>query len=123
MIIVNEDNSIYLTRGDTVAFNVAAIYNDQPFEFKSGDTVRLRVTEKKNTTNVVLERDFPVSENTEEVQILLTSEDTKIGDDINKPVDYWYEIEYQDTYGNVQTIVGYDEDGAKIFRLYPEGGE
>jgi hypothetical protein len=123
MIIVNEDNSIYLTRGDTVAFYVAAIYNDQPFEFKSGDTVRLRVTEKKNTTNVVLERDFPVSKNTEEVQILLTSEDTKIGDDINKPVDYWYEIEYQDTYGNVQTIVGYDEDGAKIFRLYPEGGE
>jgi hypothetical protein len=51
---------------------------------------------------------------------MLSKEDTKIGKKVNKPVDYWYEVELNpDTYP--QTIVGYDEDGAKIFKLYPEG--
>ena len=58
----------------------------------------------------------------ESVTINLTKEDTKIAEIINKPVDYWYEIEMNpDT--EPQTIIGYDEDGEKIFRLYPEGSE
>ena len=82
--------------------------------------MRLSVFGKKNCTDVVLQLDVVVAEATERVNIMLSKEDTKIGKKVNKPVDYWYEVELNpDAYP--QTIVGYDEDGAKIFKLYPEG--
>jgi hypothetical protein len=70
----------------------------------------------------VLQKDTKVTSASTKVSISLLSADTKIGEYINKPTDYWYEIELNpDT--APQTIVGYDEDGAKVFRLYPEGRE
>ena len=57
---------------------------------------------------------------TDLVTISLSSTDTRIGEIINKPVDYWYEIELNpDT--TPQTIIGYDADGPKILKLFPEG--
>ena len=120
MIVVNADNSIYLTRGDTVAFSVSASFDDVPYEFQAGDVVCLRVFEKKNCDNVVFQKDFPVLSNTGEIQIILTEDETRIGEVIDKPVDYWYEIELNPD-SIPQTIIGYDEDGAKIFKLFPEG--
>jgi hypothetical protein len=68
---------------------------------------------------VVLVVDTEVTEEAELVEIELTSEDTRIGEVISKPVDYWYEVELNpDT--KPQTIIGYDKDGAKVFKLYPE---
>ena len=52
----------------------------------------------------------------------MTGEDTKIGQVINKPIDYWYEIELNPEI-NPQTVIGYDNDGAKIFKLFPEGAD
>lgn len=121
MIIVNEDNSIYLTRGDDVAFDVGATINGETFTFNAGDNVHFIVTEKKNCGAVVLDKTIPVTTDSETVRIRLTNEETKIGGVISKPIDYWYDIELIDRLGNVQTLVGYDEDGAKIFRLFPEG--
>jgi len=46
----------------------------------------------------------------------------KIGDVINKPTDYWYEIEINPE-TKPQTIIGYDENGEKILKLYPEGSD
>ena len=69
-----------------------------------------------------MQKDFPVASDTQSVEISLTMEDTKIGDIISKPEDYWYEIELNPE-TNPQTIVGYDEDGPKVFKLFPEGGE
>jgi hypothetical protein len=70
----------------------------------------------------VLEKDVTVEEETSVVSITLERTDTKLGGIINKPVDYWYEVELNpDT--TPQTIVGYDSDGPKIFRLFPEGGD
>jgi hypothetical protein len=37
-------------------------------------------------------------------------------------VDYWYEVELNPD-EDCQTIVGYDEDGAKVLRLFPEGAD
>ena len=51
--------------------------------------------------------------------INLTSEETRIGNLTNAPVEYWYKIELNNQY----TIVGYDEDGAKKLILYPEGSK
>ena len=69
-----------------------------------------------------MQKDFPVTEVTEKVFIYLDEEDTKIGEIISKHKDYWYEIVLNpDTVP--QTIIGYDEDGAKVFRLFPESNE
>lgn len=121
MFVINEDLSIYLTRGDSAVFSVGATIGGTEYTFKEGDVVRFKVFGKKDCEDVVLKKDVVVGEATNLVQIALDSDETKIGDVISKPTDYWYEVELNpDTYA--QTIIGYDEDGAKIFKLYPEGG-
>ena len=117
-----EGNTIYATRGDIVLLSISADDDGERYTFVTGDVVRFKVYGKKDAENVVLQKDFPVTEETSEVQIVLTEEDTKIGEVISKPTDYWYEIELNPN-SFPQTIIGYDEDGAKIFRLYPEGAD
>ena len=122
MFVVNEDKSIYVTRGDAGVFRVAAKIGDEAYTFSAGDAVRLKVFGKKDCENVVLQKDVAVEEDTKEVKIFLSGDDTKFGEVISKPVDYWYEIELNpETYP--QTIVGYDDDGAKIFKIFPEGSD
>ena len=121
MFFIDEDLTIHITRGDAVAFSVGADIGEESYEFNPDDVVRFKVFAKKDCADVVLIKDTTVTEATSAVEILLEKEETKIGDVINKPVDYWYEVELNpDTYP--QTIVGYDESGAKVFKLYPEGG-
>jgi hypothetical protein len=120
MFVVNEDKSIYVTRGDIAFFSVTAQDNGQPYQFAQYDVVRVKVYGKKDAANVVLQKDFLVPEATEKVEVFLSKNETKIGEVISKPTDYWYEIELNpDT--DPQTIIGYDEDGAKVFKLFPEG--
>lgn len=122
MFVVNTDKSMSITRGDAATFWVAAVINGEDYHFKPGDVVRFKVFEKKNCDNVVLKKDTVVAEDLLAVQIYLSGDETKVGDVISKPTDYWYEIELNpDTHP--QTIIGYDEDGAKIFKVYPEGAE
>ena len=119
MFVVNEDNSIYATRGDIVFFSVAAENNGVAYTFQPGDLVRISVYGKKDAETVVLQKDFPVVSATEKVDIVLTEQDTKFGEVISKPKDYWYEV-VLNPFTDPQTIIGYDEDGAKVFKLYPE---
>lgn len=121
MFNINEDLSINITRGDAAVFSVGAYIGETEYTFKEGDVVRFKVFEKKDCADVVLRKDITVSEATSRVQIALDSDETKIGGVISKPTEYWYEVELNpDTYP--QTIIGYDENGAKLFTLYPEGG-
>jgi hypothetical protein len=123
MFVLNSDDlSIYATRGDIVFFTVSAEDNGTVYTFKAGDVVRVKIFGKKDAENVVLEKDFPITEDSENVEILLTAEDTKIGEVISKPRDYWYEIELNPL-TKPQTIIGYDENGPKIFKLFPEGAD
>lgn len=122
MFTLNDDLSIYATRGDIVFFSVTAEEDGQPYEFQPGDVLRIKVYGKKNAENVVLQKDFGVKDKSSSVDIFLTEADTKIGGVISKPADYWYEVELN-PFDNPQTIVGYDEDGAKLFRLFPEGAD
>jgi hypothetical protein len=123
MFEINEDKTINITRGDIGAFTVDALNESgEKYLFQKGDVVRIKVTEKKACENVMFQKDFVVEEETEQVEILLTEEETKIGEVISKPTDYWYEVELNPL-TNPQTIIGYDEDGAKILRLYPEGND
>lgn len=122
MFVINEDNSIYVTRGDILFFSVAADDDGASYVFQPGDVVRIKVYGKKDAESVALQKDFPVTEYCEKVDIYLTKEDTKIGEVISKPKDYWYEVELNPE-DNPQTIIGYDDDGAKIFKLFPEGDD
>ncbi len=122
MFVINEDLTIYCTRGDAAIFSVGANIGETAYTFKVGDVVRFKVFEKKNCEEVVLQKDVTVAEETSAVEIVLEGDDTAFGEFISKPTDFWYEVELNpETYP--QTIIGYDDNGAKVFRLFPEGGE
>lgn len=123
MFVINEDKSIYLTRGDIANIDVTAKTDSgEQYKFKVGDVVRFKVFKRKDCDEVALTKDVVVEAETTAVSIFLDKYDTKIGDIINKPTNYWYEVELNpDTVP--QTIIGYDEDGEKILRLFPEGSD
>jgi hypothetical protein len=122
MYQINDDLSIYVTRGDTVYLQITAANEEtgENHRFQAGDVVRFKVYGKKDAEAVALQKDFPITEDTDTVNIVLDEQDTKIGEVISKHKDYWYEVELN-PFTNPQTIIGYDEDGAKVFRLFPEG--
>lgn len=123
MFFVDSDNSINLTRGDIAVLEVSSTAPDgSDYIFQPGDVVRFRVHVKKKPEEVLLQKDIYIEALTETVDIPLSGEDTKFGELINKPKEYWYEVELNPD-DAPQTILGYDTDGAKIFRLYPEGGD
>ena len=123
MLVIHDDNSIYLTRGDIASIQITALNSSgEEYLFKSGDIVRFSIFEKGRYDNLVLRRDVEVTTETKFVSINLSGNDTKIGELINKPKQYWYEVELNpDT--APQTIIGYDNNGPKILTLFPEGVE
>lgn len=109
----DDDNTIHLTRGDICDLPIM-------YMFSAGDVIRFKVMKKKDCNTIMLQRDFVCESGMDTYVISLSGDDTKIGEVISKPTDYWYEVELNpDT--NPETILGYDEDGAKILRLYPGG--
>ena len=121
MFYISDDLTINITRGDSAVLSVSATISDTSYEFKPDDVIRLKVFAKKDCSEVVLQKDITVTEATSAVEIALTSEDTTIGEVISKPTDYWYEVELNPE-TKPQTIIGYDDNGAKVFKLFPEGG-
>ena len=109
-----EDNKIYLTRGDCCTISLSV----KDYSFKVGDIVTFCLYNKRALNEKpVLKKSITLEQNTDNVDIELTSLDTKIGEMKNTPVEYWYEIELN----GEQTIIGYDENGPKKLLLYPEG--
>ena len=72
MFLINEDKSIYVTRGDAVFFTVSAEDNGEKYVFQIGDVLRVKVTDKKDCDEVVLQKDFVVQGATENMDIILT---------------------------------------------------
>ncbi len=123
MLTIDKDKNISITRGDVLLLAITCNNkNKTPYTFSAGDILRFKIIEKAKCNCVIVQKDVIVKESTTSVDIDLTSEETKIGGLINKPVDYWYEVELNpDT--DCQTIIGYEKDkGAKLFTLLPEGG-
>ncbi len=117
------DNKIHLTRGDAAIIEVKAKNSDETdYIFKKDDVVRLNIFKSKDCSSVILTKDVTVNEERLSVDISLTSEDTTIGDLINKPVKYWYEVVLNPGTSE-QTIIAYDLEGPKEFYLYPEAKE
>lgn len=121
MFKILDDFTILLTRGDVANIILLPVLEDgSPYKFISGDILSLKIMEKKMCDKIVLEKTVSINKEQTECVFNLTKEDTTFGEIINRPVEYWYEIELNpDT--EPQTLVGYDENGPKIFILYPEG--
>lgn len=125
MLEINDDN-IEVTRGNYMALTVTAInpVDKSAYIFQLDDIVRIKIFERKNVDNVFLEKDFKISEPSEEITLELTADEMKIGELIDKDKDYWYEIELNPDTPKTQTIIGYDkETGPAILTLLPEGGD
>lgn len=123
MFVINKDKSISLTRGDAIIIDISArISEDESYTFETGDVVTFKVMQKNKCDAVVLSKTVIVDSATDIVTFEFTKEDTKIGDTINNPKDYWYEVELNPE-TDPRTIIGYDNDGPKLFRLFPEGGD
>lgn len=120
---------IKITRGNYGIINVKATNeNKENYVFQQNDVIRLRVYEKGNVENVVLQKDTKINEITTEINVILEKNETLIGEPISKSVVYWYDITLNpDT--KPQTIIGYDYDEEeniekpKIFRLLPGSNE
>ena len=109
-----------VTRGSqcTITLKVNPKEITEDTVFKVGDTVSFAVYgQKKLNQPPLLYKIIEINNDSNVVDIPLTSDDTKIGEMVNKPIKYWYEIELNDKI----TLVGYDNNGPKIFVLYPEG--
>ena len=115
-------NRLLVTRGDRGSVYATAIdlVTNNPYTFQVGDKISFVVVpENGYSEGAVIRKDVIVTEETQEVEIPLTSEDTKIGDIIDEYEDYWYNVVLNDDI----TIIGSDDTGEKVFRLYPEVGE
>ncbi len=116
-----QGHHISVTRGDsiTITLNVSKKdMNDGEFIFKPGDIIEIGIYEAKGLNKEpLLDKEVEINENTNSIDIPLSSSETSIGEMANKAIDYWYEIQLN----REQTIIGYDDDGPKVFTLYPEG--
>lgn len=120
MFKIVQKNRILINRGDIGIISLTIPLKDGTnYAFSSGDIITFGVYTKSEYQNKpLIYKEITIEEEGQEkVEITLDSEDTKIGNIINSPVVYWYEIQLN----YEQTILGYDKDGPKYFVLYPEG--
>lgn len=129
MFDILKDKTILLTKGDIAVIEVNATMkvksesgsvNSIGYTFQVGDVIRFKVVEKGRYDLVVLQREVVLESEATFADISLESSDTKSLEHINRPKDYWYEIELNPE-THPQTLIGHDTDGPKIFRLFPEG--
>lgn len=116
-----EKSTIKLNRGDVLNLSLTIKQEDgTDYTFQYGDVIVFSIYNSfKLNDKAVLLKEIQPTIGTKVANINLTSEETRIGNLTNAPVEYWYEIELNNQY----TIVGYDEDGAKKLILYPEGSK
>lgn len=132
MVEVGEDQeTIYLTRGDVPTFNKLAFYlpltedESELYEFQLDDKISFVVKEKKGYTKKEVLRiegtlkELGFVEPTRYPEIPFTAADTKKFELLDKKKTYWYDIVLNDT----TTILGYDQNGAKKLIVFPEAGE
>lgn len=113
MFKIDEKRNIHINRGDEMLIKL----KNKTATFSADDKIVFSIMKKGNATEVVFSKVFNISEETNEFEILLTSEETRLGNPIKTgTVTYWYEIEYN----GINTLIGYDTEGAKEFILYPE---
>lgn len=122
MLVIDTNKTISFNRGDKVSFTFNADDSDgNPYTFLTTDVITMNVFRpKKYTDGAVFTIDFAVDTEGTSVTLELTAVNTKaMCPMINEPLTLWYELVLNDD----ETLVGYDDDGPKLMKIYPEGGE
>ena len=115
-----KDKEIHINRGDRLLFGFSIDNKGTDYIFQEGDRLKFSIYEKKGMDKPpVLQKEIIPIVGLTSVDIDIPGSEMKIGELTNKPIEYWYEIELNDE----ETIIGYDEDGAKRLILYPEGAD
>lgn len=114
-----EGTTIKINRGDVLNLTLSVKNADgTAYTFNNGDKIIFSIYNANGLDKApVFSKEINIDSPSETVSIGMTSQETKLGQLINKPVSYWYEIELNNQF----TIIGYDDKGAKIFQLFPEG--
>lgn len=119
MIKIDEkdNNHLYITRGDTLLFDLQIFdYDNEIYTFGKNDVVTFAIYKNLKQPAFVLQ-DFDAVEGEDTIRIEIDSEDMKIGDLISNPRNYYYEI----TLNGVSTIQGYAPGKRSVLTLLPEG--
>jgi len=112
-------NTIRINRGNHLLFDFQIESGDEIYEFVENDIIRFSIYEAKGLNKEpILQKEFPTTIGSDTVTIDIPKEEMKIGEMLNKPKTYWYEITL-----NEETVLGYDDDGAKQLILDPEGSD
>lgn len=118
-IIIDEKETIHINRGDKLLLEYSIQNDDESdYVFQEGDIVTFGIYKVRRMEQApLLYKEFRAVAGETSVEISLTSEEMRIEEYINRPKEYWYEIQLN----NEQTTTGYDQTGEKILKLYPEG--
>ena len=101
MLIIDEDNVISLTRGDTAYLNLNLIKEDgEPYTYQDGDTVTLSCKQDYDSEDYLFQKVVPASNDGTTIAILPI--DTK-GLDYGK---YVYDIQVNTVDQEVFTVIG-----------------
>lgn len=112
-----KDNTIEITRGNSLALDIDIADGQDDYIFQEGDKVAIAIYNRNALNQApVASKAVTATTGATTVRITLTSDEMKIGEMKNRAVTYWYEITL-----NGETVLGYDENGAKLLILYPEG--
>ena len=113
-----DGTTIECFRGDSGNIYISKTDKEGNIEkFLAGDHVIFTIKNNFGEVNPILRKVFEVQNDTEELELQFSKEDTLIGELISEAVDYEYDI----SVNGEHTILGHGSDGAKIFRLYPTG--
>ncbi len=107
------NKNLYITRTESGSITIKSKAG-----FVAGDTIELKVYEVDGLDAApILVKSATVAQNSPSVTIDLLSADTNLGEPSNDKVEYWYQIRKN----GEKTILGFDDNGAKILYLYPCG--
>lgn len=112
-----ENKTININRGDSGNILIkVSISSTEFYQFITGDKIQFRIFNKGDYSTPIKTKEVDISSNTTEVTIPLTELETTLGEIIDKPKTYWYEISLNED----KTLVGYDStDGAAELILLP----
>lgn len=114
---ITNNNTIKINRGNSLSLDISIDNAGEDYIYKEGDVVGIAIYNANSLNNPpVISKFVNAIAGDTVTNITLTDEEMKLGQPQNYPINYWYEITL-----NSETVLGFDEDGAKILVLYPEG--
>ena len=115
MEIIND--IIHINRGNRLLFDYTIDSNGSDYVFEEDDIVTFSVYRKLEMDDEpVVNKNFVPEVGTTMVSIDIPNEEMRIGEPINQPEEYWYQIRL-----NEDVVSGYNSSGPKKLILYPEG--